>query len=179
MTRLFAILAIAVLWALPVQAEETAYDFTFTTIEGKDLPLSQFKGRPILVVNTATECGNTHQLGSLQKLWEAYKDQGLVVLGVPSNDFGQEPRGNDQIKRFCEAEYGAEFPMTQLTPVRGDDAHPFYVWALDAFGLESAPTWNFYKYLVGRDGKAVASWGTVADPMREDVRSAVENALAQ
>ena len=109
---------------------KTAYDFTFQAIEGGDLPLSRFAGKTILVVNTASNCGFTSQYGALQDVWSRYRDKGLVVLGVPSNDFGgQEPGSAMKIKEFCEANFNVDFPMTGKVRIRDDTPHPFYAWA--------------------------------------------------
>jgi len=131
----------------------------------------------VLVVNTATECGNTHQLGSLQSVWKNYGDKGLVVVAVPSNDFGQEPRKGKAIAEFCETNFNTDFPMADLTSVRGEKAHPFFKWAVAELGSKSAPSWNFFKYLVGRDGKLIDYFGTVDDPMKAPLLPVIEKAL--
>ena len=113
-------------------ADKSAYDFSFTAIDGGALPLSDFKGKAVLVVNTASECGYTPQYKDLQAVWERYRDRGLVVLGVPSNDFGgQEPGTEAEIKRFCERQYAVDFPLTAKVHVTGGEAHPFYQWTAE------------------------------------------------
>ena len=142
-----------------------AHGILFKDIEGKPLPLSNFKGKAVLVVNTASRCGFTHQYKDLQTLWAEYRDKGLVVLGLPSNDFGgQEPGTEKQIKRFCELNYRVDFPMTSKISVKGPDAHPFYKWAEAQLGSISKPRWNFHKYLLNRDGKAVDWFATTTSP---------------
>ena len=158
--------------ALPAQAE-TAYDHTFTSIDGDPLPLAQYKGKALLVVATATECGNTHQYGPLQTLWEKYKDRGLVVIGVPTNDFGLEPRDNAGIKDFCEANFSVDFPLTEKTAVLDDKAHPFYKWAAKQLGPKSVPGWNFHKYLVDADGKIVDYFSTRVMPQSPELEKAI------
>lgn len=135
----------------------TAYDFSFPPLTGNDdLFLSQFKGKVILVVNTASQCGFTGQYEGLEKLYQTYKDQGLVIIGVPSDDFGhQEPGSNQDIAHFCKTNYGVNFPMASKQNVIGNQAHPFYQWARQHFGLMGAPKWNFHKYLIGRQGQLV------------------------
>lgn len=155
-----------------------AYDFAFTSIEGQPLPLSQFAGKAILVVNTASQCGFTPQYKGLEALWERYRDRGLVVLGVPSDDFGgQEPGSAETIKDFCEVNYKINFPLADKTVVSGDAAHPFYRWARDELGFLAKPRWNFHKYLVGPDGRLVSWFSTVTDPDSDKVREAIEALL--
>lgn len=157
-----------------------AFDFSFTSIDGKPMPLSDFKGKALLVVNTASFCGFTDQYKGLQSLHEAYEDKGLVVVGVPSNDFGgQEPGSEDQIKEFCQGAFGITFPLTEKAVVKGDAAHPFYVWARETLGPKSAPGWNFHKYLVGRDGGLIGSFYSGVAPDAQELVAAVEKALAQ
>jgi glutathione peroxidase len=159
-------------------AAETAWDFTFTSIDGEAMPLSSWKGKALLVVNTASRCGFTPQYEGLQALWERYRDRGLVVIGVPSNDFGgQEPGSAEQIKAFCRTNFAVDFPMTDKNQVVGGDAHPFYRWAAASLGAEAAPRWNFHKYLVGPDGLLVSAIPTRTDPLSEPVIAAVEKVL--
>ncbi|MGB0748242.1 MAG: glutathione peroxidase [Magnetospiraceae bacterium] len=176
MRILSVLLLLAVILASPARAE-TAHDFAFTAIEGGALALGDYKGKTLLVVNTATQCGNTHQFGTLQKLWDTYKDQGLVVISVPSNDFGQEPRDEAGIKQFCSLEFSADFPMTTREHVKGSDAHPFFQWVEKNQGNKAVPSWNFFKYLVDKDGNLVNYYGTGEDPMGDKIRTAVESAL--
>lgn len=159
---------------------KTAWDFTFTSIDGKPMSLSDYRGDVLMVVNTASMCGFTKQYAGLQALHEKYAAQGFKVIGVPSNDFGgQEPEGEGKIKDFCETNFGITFPMTEKYAVTGDDAHPFYAWARNEAGWLGAPKWNFHKYLVGRDGKLITSFYSQTTPESEKVKTAVEAALAQ
>jgi glutathione peroxidase len=186
MRALFAKLASVVLLAVfpsSVRAAPdqtgSAFDFSFEAIDGKPMPLSQYKGKALLVVNTASFCGFTRQYEGLQALWQKYQEQGLVVIGVPSNDFGeQEPNGESEIKEFCQGAFGVTFPLTSKCVVKGDGAHPFYQWARDAMGGNSAPGWNFHKYLVGRDGKLVAAFPSQVTPDHADLIGAIERELA-
>lgn len=158
----------------------TAWDFTFTSIDGKPLPLSAFRGNVLLVVNVASFCGFTPQYKGLQALYEKYRAQGLTVIGVPSNDFGhQEPKAAGEIKEFCQGTYGITFPLTQKATLSGDDAHPFYAWARAELGWINAPKWNFHKYLVGRDGRLVTSFFSSTTPESGRLVSAVETELAK
>ncbi len=156
----------------------TAHDFTFDKIDGGPLPLSQFKGKAVLVVNTASFCGYTPQYKGLEALYERYKDKGFVVLGVPANNFGgQEPGTNAEIKQFCEAKYDVEFPMAAKVSVQGRDAHPFYKWASDTLGSSKAPEWNFHKYLVSPTGELVDAFPSAVEPDSKELASAVDKVL--
>jgi glutathione peroxidase len=161
------------------QAAAKAHDFTFTTIDGKPLPLSQFKGGPVLVVNTASQCGFTSQYRELQALWERYRDSGLAVVAVPSNDFGrQEPGSNAEIKKFCESRYGVDFPLAAKEKVSGDAAHPFYRWAADQAGEAGAPSWNFHKYLIGPYGDLAGVYPAQVKPLDRAVTDDIDRLLA-
>jgi len=160
------------------KAANSAHDFAFTSIEGEPMPLSAFEGKAILVVNTASLCGFTHQYDDLQALWDRYRDRGLVVVGVPSNDFGeQEPGTADQIKEFCELNFNVDFPLTTKQHVAGPEAHPFYLWTAEELGDEAKPRWNFHKYLVGPDGQLAAWFSTQTSPTSQPVFDAVERVL--
>lgn len=140
--------------------------------------MRDYAGRAVLVVNTASRCGFTNQYSDLQKLHERYAAQGLTIIGVPSNDFGQqEPGTEEEIRAFCSGTYGVQFPMTGKTQVRGASAHPFYRWARDELGARNAPRWNFHKYLIGRDGRLLEAFPSHVSPMAPSMRGAVEAAL--
>lgn len=132
----------------------------------------------MLVVNTASRCGFTHQYGAVQGLWEAYRDRGLVVLGVPSNDFGrQEPGTEEQIKEFCEVNFDADFLLTEKQVVKGEDAHPFFREVVAVLGAEAAPRWNFHKYLVAPDGRLAGAWPSQVEPDSAAIRDQIESVL--
>jgi glutathione peroxidase len=134
--------------------KQNIYDITCVDLMGAPLPMQQFEGRPIIIVNTASLCGFAPQLTGLESVWRAHRDAGLVVLGVPSNDFGhQEPGDSKQVVSLCVTKFGVTFPMLAKTPVKGRDAHPLFRWLADQGGAWSRPRWNFYKYVVGRDGR--------------------------
>ncbi|HZL30144.1 MAG TPA: glutathione peroxidase [Pseudolabrys sp.] len=162
----------------PGMSHITAYAFSFKSLDGKDIALSSFAGRPILVVNTASLCGYTPQYAGLQALWARYRERGLIILGVPSNDFGgQEPGGAGDIVKTAHDEYHIDFPLTQKLAVKGKDAHPFYRWA----ALErpaDAPRWNFHKYLIGRDGRLKAAFTSAVEPNDPGLIVAIETELA-
>jgi len=160
---------------------QTAYDFSFHNLMGPDdLPLAQFKGKVILVVNTASKCGFTPQYEGLEKLYEKYRDHGLVIIGVPSNDFGsQEPGTNQDIATFCKLNYGVNFPMAAKEDVVGDKAHPFYQWARARLGILSIPKWNFHKYLINRRGEIVDYFHSTTHPDNKRLIDAIEKQLAE
>nr|WP_310523419.1 glutathione peroxidase [Polymorphobacter sp.] len=172
-----ALTAIALTAAAP--AANSAYDFTMQTIDGKPMPFSQYKGKVLLVVNTASFCGFTPQYEGLQKLQDSYKDQGFTVIGVPSGDFGgQEYDDAGKIKTFCESKFGIKFPLTEKSVVKGANAAPFYRWAAATLGADKTPQWNFHKYLIGRDGKLIAAFPSKITPMSPAVTTAVITAIA-
>jgi glutathione peroxidase len=162
-------------------AAESAYDFSFKTLMGnKDLPLKDYQGKVLLVVNTASQCGFTKQYEGLEKLYREYEKQGLVIIGVPSNDFGnQEPGTGEEIANFCKINYGVTFPMTAKVAVSGKDADPFYVWAKQTLGFGTAPKWNFHKYLINREGQLIDYFNSTTAPDSPKVKKAIEKALAQ
>jgi len=157
----------------------SAYDFSFQTLAGVPYPLKDLAGRPLLVVNTASKCGFTPQYAGLEKVWKQFKDAGLVVIGVPSNDFGkQEPGSADEIKSFCEINYGVDFPMMAKVPVSGDAAHPFFKWVAGEGGMLAKPRWNFFKYLINKQG-ALEDWFTsMAKPESPKVTAAIQKLLS-
>jgi glutathione peroxidase len=140
--------------------------------------MSSFAGKPVLVVNTASMCGFTYQYAALQRLWQRYRDRGLVVLGVPSNDFGgQEPGSGQQIKTFCEANFDVDFPLTEKVHVQGPQSHPLFAWFRQQLGESVGPRWNFSKYLVAPDGRVVAAWTSSVEPDSPAVTEAIERLL--
>ncbi len=156
----------------------SAYDFSFNDIDGEPLELSRFAGQALLVVNTASACGYTPQYAELETLWSRYRARGLVVLGVPSNDFGaQEPGSEAEIKQFCQTNYTVDFPLTQKQRVIGGDAHPFYQWVVDEIGEVAAPKWNFHKYLIGPDGSLAGLWPSDVSPLDPEITDAIDALL--
>jgi len=176
---------IIILWSLLMAASATAadktlHDFSLTGINGKPLPMAQFKGHPVLLVNTASECGFTPQFDGLEKLWETYKDKGLVIVGVPSNDFGgQEPGKAAEIAQFCKLNYGVTFPLTDKTVVSGAGEDPLYAWAGTQAGFLGTPKWNFHKYLFDGEGKFVDWFASTTEPQSTKITAAVEKVLGK
>jgi len=158
-------------------ADGSVYDFTMETIDGRAQPLSVYKGQVLLIVNTASKCGFTKQYAGLEPLYEKYKDRGLVVLGFPANNFmGQEPGTNEEIQQFCTLKYNVTFPMFRKISVKGGDIHPLYAW-LTAHPNGASVSWNFNKFLIGRDGNLLAHFGSRTAPESEELTAAIEEAL--
>ena len=143
---------------------QLAYDFQFKGLSGELIKLSDYKNKVIVVVNVASRCGFTKQYDDLQNLWNNYKNKDLVVIGIPTNDFKQEPASNSEIKNFCEQNFNINFPMTEKINVLGSDAHPFYKWAKDNHGKAAIPKWNFHKVIIGKDGKIVDTFASITNP---------------
>ena len=159
---------------------ENAYSYSFKDINEEDvINLSDYKGKTLVVVNTASLCGFTYQYDGLQKLYDDYKDQGLVVLGVPSNDFGNQESGtNSEVKEFCESTFSITFPLTEKNVVKGKDAHPFFKWSKKELGLiGGVPRWNFHKIIIGKDGNAIAGYTALTRPSSKKFISEIEKAL--
>ena len=156
----------------------TAHDFSFISIDGGDLPLANYKGKVVLLVNTASMCGFTSQYEGLQSLWSDYKDRGLVVLGVPSDDFGgQELDTAEQVKSFCAINYGIDFPMADITVVKGPNAHPYFKWVAHVYGNLAVPRWNFHKHVIDPHGRLVDWFAPTTSPKSNRLRSSIETAL--
>ncbi len=147
----------------------------FSSIDGGSIPLEDWAGQPILVVNTASQCAFTGQYDALQTLYERYEDAGLVVLAVPSDDFNQELETAAEVKEFCELNFFLDLPMADITSVRGEAAHPFYQEVKAQTGFE--PRWNFNKVLIGKDGEVLATWGSSVKPLSRQVTKKIEAAL--
>lgn len=173
--RLILSFAVAVLSAsLALAAPPKA---PFASIDGGTIHLSDWAGRPVLVVNTASLCAFTPQYEGLQRLYDTYKDRGLVVLAVPSDDFRQELGSEAEVKDFCELNYGLDLPMTEITHVRGKDAHPFYAWLRQETGF--VPRWNFNKVLLSGAGEVVGTYGSTVSPQSREIRDKVETLLTR
>ena len=156
----------------------SAYAFSFPALSGDDIRLAALTGKPMLVVNTASLCGYTPQYAGLQELWSEFRERGLTVIGVPSNDFGgQEPGGASEISETAHHQYGVTFPITAKVVVVGANAHPFYRWAAEA-RPKQVPKWNFHKYLIGRDGYIAEVFASAVEPADTRIKTAIARALA-
>tara|TARA_Y100000590_G_scaffold348033_1_gene398850 strand:+ start:2761 stop:3312 length:552 start_codon:yes stop_codon:yes gene_type:complete len=155
-----------------------AYDFEFKDLDGSTIKLSEYKNKVIVIINVASQCGFTNQYEDMQKIWEKYQSKGIVILGVPSNDFGkQEPGSNEEIKNFCEAKFGISFPMTEKVMVKGPEAHPFYVWARENHGKSAIPKWNFHKIIIDKEGKINETFTSITNPSSKKFIKALEKLI--
>lgn len=175
------LLVLIMLSSISLLMATSVYDFTMKSIDGKDIKLESYKGKVILIVNTASKCGFTKQYEGLQELYQKYEKEGLVILGFPANNFlNQEPEDNQTIQKFCSLTYGVTFPMFEKISVAGKDIHPLYKYLTDKtmnpeFGGKIS--WNFNKFLISKEGKIINRFGSTTKPMDEDLVSAIEKAL--
>ena len=154
------------------------FDFEIKDINEKIFPLENLKNKTVLLVNVASNCGFTKQYSELQELYDKYNEKGLVVLGVPSNQFGgQEPGSNNEIKDFCETNFNITFPMTAKIDVKGENAHPIYLWAKENYGNSAVPKWNFHKILINKDGKIENTYSSFTKPMSKKLLNKIEEIL--
>ena len=157
--------------------EKIFYDFKINSISGELINLNDYRGKPVLIVNTASYCGFTKQYDDMQELWDKYKDKGLIVLGVPSNSFNQEKKVNSEVKEFCEVNFNVNFPLTEITNVKGENAHEIYKWAKDNYGKSAVPKWNFYKILINNEGKIEDTYASLTKPKKKKIINKIESLL--
>ncbi len=157
--------------------DKVLYDFKIESITGEVINLNKFKNKVVLITNTASYCGFTKQYSDLQKLWQKYKEEGLIVLGVPSNSFNQEKTSEKDVKDFCEVNFNINFPMTKITEVKGDNAHEIFKWAKKNHGKSAIPKWNFHKILINKNGKIEDTFASFTNPMSNKITSKIENLL--
>ena len=157
--------------------DKVLYDFKIESITGEIIDLNKFRNKVILITNTASYCGFTKQYSDLQKLWQKYKEEGLIVLGVPSNSFNQEKSNEKDVKDFCEVNFNINFPMTKITEVKGDDAHEIFKWAKKNYGKSAVPKWNFHKILINKKGKVEDTFASFTNPMSNKITSKIESLL--
>ena len=157
--------------------EKIFYDFSIKSIDGSLLDLKKFKGKTILLVNVASYCGFTKQYDDMQKLWDMYKEKGLIVLGVPSNSFNQEKNSENEVKKFCEVNFNITFPMTSIHEVKGENAHKIYEWAKNNHGNSAVPKWNFHKILINKEGKIEDTFASFTNPISKKIINKIEKIL--
>ena len=157
--------------------EKVFYDFKIESITGEIINLSDYKGKPVLIVNTASYCGFTKQYDEMQELWDLYKSKGLIVLGVPSNSFNQEKKDNADVKKFCEVNFSINFPLTTITEVKGENAHEIFLWAKNNYGKSAVPKWNFHKILINKKGKVEDTFASFTKPMSKKIINKIEEIL--
>ena len=158
--------------------EKLFFDFSIKSINGDEINLNQYKGKTILLVNVASKCGFTKQYTGLQTLYEKYYEKGLVIIGIPSNQFGgQEPGSNEEIKNFCETNFNITFPMTDKVDVKGENSHDIYLWAKKNYGKSTIPKWNFHKILINKNGKVQNTFGSFIKPLSNKITNEIEKIL--
>ena len=160
-----------------MSSDKSFHDFSIESISGGDIKLADYKNKVVLLVNTASQCGFTPQYAGLQKIYDRYKDDGLVVLGVPSDDFKQELSSDDDVKKFCEIRYGVNFPLTSIQKIKGESAHPLYKWISGNTSVIGQPRWNFHKYLISKEGQILNWFSSMTSPTSEGLLNQVEQAL--
>ena len=157
---------------------KTLYDFIINSINGDEIKLEKFKGKTLLLVNVASKCGFTKQYNDLQNLYDLYKEKGLIIIGIPSNQFGgQEPASESEIKNFCETNFNITFPMTSKYDVKGENSHPIYIWAKETYGSTTIPKWNFHKILINKEGNVEDVFVSFTNPMSKKIIKKVEQIL--
>ena len=157
--------------------EKIFFDFKIESITGELINFNDYKDKVILVVNTASYCGFTKQYEELQELWDTYKSQGLIVLGIPSNSFNQEKTNNLEIKKFCEVNFNINFPLSTITEVKGKNAHDLFKWAEKNYGKSAIPKWNFHKILINKEGKIEDTFASMTKPMSKKLIKIIEDIL--
>ena len=157
--------------------EKLAHEFSFKSIDGSEINLQDYKDNVVVVVNVASRCGFTNQYEDLQNLWSKYKDKNLLVVGVPTNNFKQEPGSNKDIKDFCETNFNISFPMTEKINVIGKEAHPFFLWAKKNHGISAIPKWNFHKIIIGKDGKVADTFASITKPSSKKFINLIEEEI--
>ena len=162
---------------ISISSDKSFHDFSIESISGEKISLADYKNKVVLLVNTASQCGFTPQYAGLQKIYDRYKDDGFVVLGVPSDDFNQELSSDDDVKKFCEIRYGVNFPLTSIQKIKGDSAHPLYKWISGNTSVIGQPRWNFHKYLISKEGKVLNWFSSMTSHTSDGLLKQVEQAL--
>ena len=157
--------------------EKIFYDFNINSISGELINFKEYENKAVLLVNTASHCGFTKQYTDLQNLWNKYRFNDFVVLGIPSNSFNQEKKDNKDVEQFCEVNFNITFPLTEITDVKGEKAHDIFKWAKSNYGKSAIPKWNFHKILIGKDGKIVDTFSSFTSPTSEKIIKKIENLL--
>tara|TARA_B100001029_G_C14897495_1_gene358979 strand:+ start:33 stop:581 length:549 start_codon:yes stop_codon:yes gene_type:complete len=157
--------------------EKVFFDFKINSITGEIIDFKDYKGKAVLLVNTASYCGFTKQYTKLQELWDKYKSKGLIVLAIPSNSFRQEKNSDDEVKNFCEVNFNINFPISTITDVKGDNAHEIFKWAEDNYGKQAIPKWNFHKILINKSGKIEDTYTSFTSPTSKKIINKIEKLL--
>ena len=175
----FLILFLAIYgFTMQNEALSNIYKFNFTSIEGQTINLEDFKGKPLLIVNSASLCGFTNQYNDLEELYNKYRKKGLIVISVPSNDFGsQELSSNKKVNDFCKINFNITFLLTEITKIKGSEGHPLFKWVKEEAGLLAFPKWNFYKYLINKEGNLDSWYSSVTKPSSKKIKIAIEKLI--
>tara|TARA_B100000683_G_scaffold274719_1_gene323533 strand:- start:316 stop:861 length:546 start_codon:yes stop_codon:yes gene_type:complete len=163
--------------AVAEKYDKLFYDFQIESVSGETIDLKKFKNNVVLLVNTASYCGFTKQYLDLQKLWEKYRSEGLIVFGIPSDTFNQEKKTNNEVKEFCEVNFNINFPLSSITKVKGNDAHEIFKWAKKNYGNAAIPKWNFHKILINKEGKIENTFSSFTKPSSDKIISEIERLL--
>ena len=175
MNKIFTFFLIIIGIAMFNNVSANAYKFSFNSIDGKIVNLKDFKGKPILIINTASLCGFTNQYADIELLYDNYKEDGLVVIGIPSNDFGnQELSSNAKVKDFCTTNFDISFLLTEITKIKGQNGHPFFKWIKQEAGFLAFPKWNFYKYLINNEGGLVSWYASTTKPSSKKIQKEIQ-----
>ena len=177
MFKLFLMILSMIFSTKSMSSDKSFHDFSIESISGGDISLADYKNKVVLLVNTASQCGFTPQYAGLQKIYDRYKDDGFVVLGVPSDDFNQELSSDDDVKKFCEIRYGVNFPLTSIQKIKGESAHPLYKWISGNTSVIGQPRWNFHKYLISKEGQIINWFSSMTSPTSDGLLKQVEQAL--
>ena len=160
-----------------MSSDKSFHDFSIESISGGDIKLADYKNKVVLLVNTASYCGFTKQYDDLQYIWDKYKNRNFVVLAVPSDTFNQEKKTNGEVKEFCEFNFNITFPITEISSVKGEFAHPIYKWAIDNYGSAAKPKWNFHKILINSDGIIEETYSSLTNPRSKKITSKIEELI--
>jgi len=178
MNKIFIFFLIIIGIAMINKVNANAYKFSFNSIDGKIVNLKDFKGKPILIINTASLCGFTNQYADIELLYDNYKENGLVVIGIPSNDFGsQELSSNTKVKEFCTTNFDISFLLTEITKIKGQNGHPFFKWIKQEAGFLAFPKWNFYKYLINNKGELVSWYTSTTNPKSDKIEKELQKLM--
>ena len=178
MNKIFIFFLIIIGIAMINKVNANAYKFSFNSIDGKIVNLKDFKGKPILIINTASLCGFTNQYADIELLYDNYKEDGLVVIGIPSNDFGsQELSSNTKVKEFCTTNFDISFLLTEITKIKGQNGHPFFKWIKQEAGFLAFPKWNFYKYLINNKGELVSWYTSTTNPKSDKIEKELQKLM--
>ena len=178
MNKIFIFFLIIIGIAMTNKVNANAYKFSFNSIDGKIVNLKDFKEKPILIINTASLCGFTNQYADIELLYNQYKEDGLVVIGIPSNDFGsQELSSNTKVKEFCTTNFDISFLLTEITKIKGQNGHPFFKWIKQEAGFLAFPKWNFYKYLINNKGELVSWYTSTTNPKSDKIEKELQKLM--